>query len=86
MFMEKKLSHKRSKNNFREAKKVLPDGGSRSTISLAPHSIYAESASGIMIDLDSNEILAMTNFPSFDPNNRKKLKNMELLKNNLLFK
>ena len=42
----------------------------------------AESASGIMIDLDSNEILAMTNFPSFDPNNRKKLKNMELLKNN----
>ena len=42
----------------------------------------AESASGIMIDLDSNEILAMTNFPSFDPNNRKKLNNMELLKNN----
>ena len=42
----------------------------------------AESASGIMIDLDSNEILAMANFPSFDPNNRKKLKNMELLKNN----
>ena len=35
-----------------------------------------------MIDLDSNEILAMTNFPSFDPNNRKKLNNMELLKNN----
>ena len=42
----------------------------------------AESASGIMIDLDSNEILAMTNFPSFDPNNIKKLNNMELLKNN----
>ena len=42
----------------------------------------AESASGIMIDLSSNEILAMTNFPSFDPNNRKQLKNMELLKNN----
>ena len=42
----------------------------------------AESASGIMIDLHSNEILAMTNFPSFDPNNRKKLNNMELLKNN----
>ena len=42
----------------------------------------AESASGIMIDLNSNEILAMTNFPSFDPNNRKELKNMKLLKNN----
>ena len=42
----------------------------------------AESASGIMIDLSTNEILAMTNFPSFDPNNRKLLKNIELLKNN----
>ena len=42
----------------------------------------AESASGIIIDLDTNEILAMTNFPSFDPNNRKLLKNIELLKNN----
>ena len=42
----------------------------------------AESASGIMIDLNSNEILAITNFPSFDPNNRKELKNMKLLKNN----
>ena len=35
-----------------------------------------------MIDLNSNEILAITNFPSFDPNNRKELKNMKLLKNN----
>tara|TARA_B100001113_G_scaffold47133_1_gene33776 strand:+ start:10399 stop:11913 length:1515 start_codon:yes stop_codon:yes gene_type:complete len=42
----------------------------------------AESASGIMIDLGTNEILAMTNFPSFDPNNRKSLKNIRLLKNN----
>ena len=42
----------------------------------------AESASGIIVDLKSNEILAMTNFPSFDPNDRKNLKNMNLLKNN----
>ena len=56
MFMEKKLSHQRSKNNVREAKKVLPDGGSRSTISLAPHSIYAQSASGKYLqDIDGNK-------------------------------
>ena len=41
----------------------------------------ADSGSAILLDLNSNEILAMTNFPSFDPNNRKNLKDMELLKN-----
>ncbi len=42
----------------------------------------AESASGIIIELNSNEILAMTNYPSFDPNDRRQLNNMELLNNN----
>ena len=62
MFIEKKLSHKRSKNNFREAKKVLPDGGSRSTISLVPHSIYAQSASGKYLqDIDGNKYFDLNN-------------------------
>tara|TARA_A100000164_G_scaffold5455_1_gene4843 strand:- start:1397 stop:3025 length:1629 start_codon:yes stop_codon:yes gene_type:complete len=41
----------------------------------------ASNASAIMIDLDSEEILAITNYPSFDPNNRKSLSDISLVTN-----
>ena len=41
----------------------------------------ASNASAIMIDLDSEEILAITNYPSFDPNDRKSLSDISLVTN-----
>ena len=34
-----------------------------------------------MIDLDSEEILAITNYPSFNPNDRKSLSDISLVTN-----
>ena len=41
----------------------------------------ASNASAIMIDLDSEEILAITNYPSFNPNDRKSLSDISLVTN-----
>ena len=41
----------------------------------------ASTASAIMIDLDSEEILAITNYPSFNPNDRKSLSDISLVTN-----
>ena len=58
----KDLSVKKSAKLYKEAKKVLPDGGSRSTISLAPHSIYIKSAKGkYLYDIDDNRYLDFNN-------------------------
>ena len=41
----------------------------------------ASNASAIMIDLDTEEILAITNYPSFNPNDRKSLSDISLVTN-----
>ena len=52
----------KSRNNFIKARKVLPDGGSRSTIGLSPHSIYIESAKGKYLrDIDGNSYFDLNN-------------------------
>ena len=53
-----------SKSNalFQRARKVLPDGGSRSTIRMSPYSLYVDSASGKIIrDIDGNEYIDFNN-------------------------
>tara|TARA_B100001057_G_scaffold467838_1_gene526365 strand:- start:822 stop:1205 length:384 start_codon:yes stop_codon:yes gene_type:complete len=52
----------KSRKNFTKASKVLPDGGSRSTIGLSPHSIYIESAKGKYLkDIDGNSYFDLNN-------------------------
>ncbi|MBT8078457.1 MAG: aminotransferase class III-fold pyridoxal phosphate-dependent enzyme, partial [Gammaproteobacteria bacterium] len=47
--------HSRSADLFRRAQRVLTDGGSRSTIRIAPYSLYVASAQGKYVtDLDGN--------------------------------
>ncbi len=53
-----------SKSNalFQRARKVLPDGGSRSTIRMTPYSLYIDRASGKIIrDIDGNEYVDFNN-------------------------
>lgn len=48
----------RSADIFKRAQRVLTDGGSRSTIQIAPYSIYAAAANGKYItDVDGNKLL-----------------------------
>ena len=47
---------------FEKAQRVLTDGGSRSTIRIAPYSIYAKSATGKYVtDVDGNRLLDFNN-------------------------
>ena len=60
--MVRKVSLKESQRSFEIAREVLPDGGSRSTISLSPHSIYIKSASGKYLnDIDGNRYFDLNN-------------------------
>ena len=60
--MAKEVSLEESRRSFETAKEVLPDGGSRSTISLSPHSIYIKSAKGKYLnDIDGNRYFDLNN-------------------------
>lgn len=52
----------RSAELFRRAQRVLPDGGSRSTIRIAPYSIYVREARGKFVtDVDGNRLMDFNN-------------------------
>ena len=50
-------------------------------LSKAIHSSKAESAMGLVLSVDSSEILAMINIPNYDPNHLKKVKNKNSIRN-----
>lgn len=52
----------RSAALFERARQVLTDGGSRSTISIAPYSLYVKQARGkVVTDVDGNELIDFNN-------------------------
>ena len=60
--MEYPNTDSRSAALFAEAQSVLTDGGSRSTIRIAPYSIYVRSAEGKYItDVDGNRLFDFNN-------------------------
>ncbi len=55
-------SNSRSARLYERARRVLPDGGSRSTIRLDPHPIYVREGRGArVIDVDGNELIDFSN-------------------------